>query len=594
MDQNGTLSTELAQPKKVLPEGNTTITNGTSRRKFLGQIGAALAGGAVLGKAAIASGQDYNPAIRDGIAPPAKPIKDPRVQESLAIRTTAATVESKITVPTHTTNGDEQLYPDKSGTYSKGILQDGIGLVNLAAFQTLRNAINSGTFQDFENVITGGPRTQTDPLAGRAFALEGSDPVQFGNATSPANQINQIVVPPAPALASETYGTELVEMYWASLLRDVAFTDYASNATAAQAATELSSMPAYLGPRDDSGNVTPDLLFRGTYPGDKLGPYLSQFLLQPTFLGTQLLDQQMVTFLPDIDYMTDETTYQQVQNGIATGASLQFDPQLRYLHDGRGLCAYTHVDELFQAYFVAFLVLGTLRAPRNPGNPYVGAQKQIGFGTFGGPDAAATLAAAARHALNSVWYQKWWIHLRHRPESGGAIVRQILSGFGGTLDGHVNDNVLNSQAVQSSLNKYGDYFLSQSFPEGSPTHPSYPTGHGAVAGACITVLKFFFDGNFVIPNPVVPTDDGLSLVPYTGGDAGQLTVNGELNKLANNVSFGHGIIAGIHWRTDTSASIQLGEAVTISMLQDRAATYAEKFTVNLTKIDGSTATISNQ
>ena len=31
-----------------------------------------------------------------------------------------------------------------------------------------------------------------------------------------------------------------------------------------------------------------------------------------------------------------------------------------------------------------------------------------------------------------------------------------------------------------------------------------------------------------------------------------------------------------------------------SILQDRAATYAEKFTVNLTKIDGSAATISNQ
>ena len=97
------------------------------------------------------------------------------------------------------------------------------------------------------------------------------------------------------------------------------------------------------------------------------------------------------------------------------------------------------------------------------------------------------------------------------PDSGG--------GFGNTLNGQVNDNVLNSQAVQSSFNKYGDYFLSQAFPEGSPTHPAYPTGHGAVAGACITVLKFFFDGNFVIPNPMVATNDGLSLIPYTGADA---------------------------------------------------------------------------
>ena len=41
------------------PSGNNAA-KGSSRRKFLGQIGAALAGGAVLGKAAIASAQDYN------------------------------------------------------------------------------------------------------------------------------------------------------------------------------------------------------------------------------------------------------------------------------------------------------------------------------------------------------------------------------------------------------------------------------------------------------------------------------------------------------------------------------------------------------
>jgi len=107
-------------------------------------------------------------------------------------------------------------------------------------------------------------------------------------------------------------------------------------------------------------------------------------------------------------------------------------------------------------------------------------------------------------------------------------------------------------------------------------------------------LKFFFDGDFVIPNPVVPSSDGLSLLPYTGGDAGQITVNGELNKLANNVSFGHGIHSGIHWRSDTDSSIKLGEALAISILQDRASTYHEKFTVNFTKIDGTIATISNQ
>jgi hypothetical protein len=311
-------------------------------------------------------------------------------------------------------------------------------------------------------------------------------------------------------------------------------------------------------------------------------------------LGAQEIDQRMATYAAGIDYMMDAATFQQVQNGIDTGLQLQLDPQRRFLHDGRGLSTFTHLDMLYQAYFTAYLVLNTLGVPLNSGNPYASSNTQNAFGTFGQPDFAATVAAIAGFALNCVWYHKWYVHLRQRPESGGAIVRQILTGHGGTLDGRVNDNVLNSMAVQRSFTRYGDYFLSQAFPEGSPTHPTYPTGHGTVAGACITILKFFFDGDFVIPNPVVPGSDGLSLESYTGGDAGQITVNGELNKLAHNISFGHGIHAGIHWRSDTDSSIQLGEALAISVLQDRALTYNEKFTVRFTKIDGTTATISNQ
>ena len=563
--------------------------NLSSRRRFLSQVSAALATGAVLGKIPRASGQTA--LLGDNLAAPAA--GDPRVREAYSIRVKAAKAESHIKVPPHTTNGDEELYPDKSGTYSKGILQDGIGLVNLAAFASFRNAINSGKFEDFENVITGGPRTQNGPLGGRAFALEGSDDVQFGDATSPANQVNQVVVPPAPEIAGETYATELVELYWASLCRDVAFSDYPTNPLTIAAAAELDGLPTYLGPRDSSGHVTPQNLFRGIYPGDTVGPYGSQFQVIPTFLGSQALTQQLNSYLAGQDFMTNATTFLAVQNGIDSGEAIATDPVPRYITSGRDLGTFTRQDVLYQAYFVAALVLSAIHAPLNPGNPYVGSAKQNGFGTFGGPDIAASLGTVARAALNSVWYQKWWVHLRHRPESGGGVLRQILRGFGNTIDATIHPVALNSQAVATSFSKFGDYFLCQAFPEGSPTHPAYPTGHGAVAGACITMLKFCYDGNYVIPNPVLPTNDGQSLVPYTGSDAGQITVNGELNKLANNVSFGHGIHAGIHWRTDTSSSIQLGEAVALSILQDRAATYSEPFSINIQKIDGSIATISN-
>jgi hypothetical protein len=252
------------------------------------------------------------------------------------------------------------------------------------------------------------------------------------------------------------------------------------------------------------------------------------------------------------------------------------------------------VDVLYQAYFTALLVLGTIGAPLNPGNPYIGSTTENGFGTFGGPDFAATLGEVATKALDAVWYQKWFVHLRARPEAIGGLVHLIKTGQGNMTDVTQSPVILNSQGLQQSFNKYGTWLLSQAFPEGSPMHPSYPTGHGTVAGACLTVLKFFFDGNFVIPNPVVPSNDGLSLLPYAGPDAGQLTVNGELNKLGHNVSFGHGIHAGIHWRSDTDTSLLLGEAVGLSVLRDKARTYNEPFTINLTKFDGTTATISNQ
>jgi hypothetical protein len=378
------------------------------------------------------------------------------------------------------------------------------------------------------------------------------------------------------------------------LLRDVAFTDYGSSAPAALAAAELSGLPTYLGPRNTHGQVTTDLLFRGVFPGETLGPYISQFLITPTSFGAQPITQVMVSYLPNIDYMTSFGDWLTVQNGNFTGLHNQIDPVLRYRRLGRDLAAFTHVDVLFQAYFVALLVLVGMGAPLNPGNPYVGSRSENGFGTFGAPDFAGTLTEVATKALNAVWYQKWFVHLRPRPEASGGQVHLVKTGQGGQTDVQPSKVILDSVGLQQSFNKYGTWLLSQAFPEGSPMHPSYPTGHGTVGGACITVLKFFFDANFVIPNPVVPTSDGLSLVSYTGSDAAQLTVNGELNKLGHNVSFGHGIHAGIHWRSDSDTSLLLGEAVALSFLRDRAKTYNEPFTVQLTKFDGTTATISNQ
>ena len=553
-----------------------------SRRTFLRTVrGAAMA-------AATASAIGLEPLLgqKDSIASAQQnaPTGAGRANDAAEIRVKAALRERAVNIPNHPTNHDISRYPDLANTYSKCLPHDAFGRVDLNAFSTFLTALNSGDPGDFEKIIVGGTRTLNGPQGGFAFDLEGTDAYQFG---AP-------LVPAAPALASDLNAAELLEHYWASLLRDVPFTQYASNPIANAAAAETSAISVYQGPRNAANQVTPDLLFRGNFPGDTLGPYMSQLYITPTSLGQQPISQQTTTYLPNLDYMTDFGSWLAVQNGVSTGQQNVPDSQPRYLHDGRGLAAWTHADVLYQAYFTAYLVLSSIRAPFNPGNPYNNSKVENGFGTFGSPDVAATLAEVATRALKAVWYQKWQVHLRARPEANGSLVHLIKTGQAAQTNGKLSNVILNSQGLQQSFNQYGTWLLSQAFPEGSPAHPSYPTGHGTVGGACITVLKFFFDGNFVIPNPVVPSDDGLTLLPYTGADAGQLTVNGELNKLGHNASFGHGIHAGIHWRTDTDVSLELGEAVALSVLRDRAQTYNEKFTVHLTKFDGTTTKISNQ
>lgn len=132
-------------------------------------------------------------------------------------------------------------------------------------------------------------------------------------------------------------------------------------------------------------------------------------------------------------------------------------------------------------------------------------------------------------------------------------------------------DILASSAVAATKNKTGTWLLPQAFPEGSPLHPSYAAGHATVAGACVTLLKFYFREDYVLPSPVVPDALGLNLLPYVGPS---LTVGGELNKLAANVGIGRNI-AGVHWRSDATASFLLGEQVAMEFLRTKKPTYNE-------------------
>ncbi len=106
------------------------------------------------------------------------------------------------------------------------------------------------------------------------------------------------------------------------------------------------------------------------------------------------------------------------------------------------------------------------------------------------------------------------------------------------------------------------------------------------------MLKAFFNtDNVAFPNPMASAPDGLSLTSYTGPDASQITLTGELNKLASNIAQARNI-AGLHWRSDATQAMLLGETVAISILRDQKHTYNETFLgFTFTKFDGETVTI---
>src|SRR6185295_4619445 len=143
--------------------------------------------------------------------------------------------------------------------------------------------------------------------------------------------------------------------------------------------------------------------------------------------------------------------------------------------------------------------------------------------------------------------------------------------------------LLSSIALEETRKRHGTVLLPQAYPEGCPTHPSYPAGHAVISGACATVLKALFDESHVLPEPVVASADGLSLQPWKGAD---LTVGNELDKLASNIALGRDT-AGVHWRSDGLEGLRLGDEVAIRLLEELRFTGNELFSGwSLRRLDG--------
>ena len=570
MDKTKTKSNQL-DTKNAIEENSPESPR---RRQFLNGAGALTATGVAAGLmspgALLAAHNAPSGGFKFSINKPLRALKGKqRQQQVYLLRKQVANFYRQQPLPDQINNGDDDLYPERLGSYTKGMQHNSLGEVDQADYSTYLQAIETGDRDLFDTIPTPGNITLRN--------IENIWSIDYLGPDS-----HSLNMPPAPAINSAEHGGEFVELYWQALTRDIPFAQYDSHADIQATVDDLNAMSDFRGPKVN-GQVTTGTVFRGITPGELAGPHISQFLTYDIPYGAMLVPQKTITAPLGQDYVTEYSDWLNQQNGF-TGTQKINDPVHRYLRSGRDIGEYVGRDFLYQPYLNAALILTrSLKLPFDSNNPYIkpGQPSQHGHNTFGGHHLYNTVVRIANIAQKHAWYHKWAVHRRLRPEAyGGRVHNHVL----GKASYPIPEDLLNSEALQRMYEKWEGYLLPQQYPEGVPPHPAYPAGHATIAGACSTVLKALMNEDTVLENPMVSNEEGTELTPYTGGDV--LTVGGELNKLASNISIGRDF-AGVHWRSDSVEGMFLGEEVAINVLRDLRLGYYEEFKgFHLTKFDG--------
>jgi hypothetical protein len=162
-----------------------------------------------------------------------------RRTEARKVREEAAELATLRPHPDHLSNGEENQYrrppppvppappePWNNGelsfiaNFSKGLLHNFLGEVSQDAYRSLLRAVYSGNPDHFEQIpldLVLPSRKLVNPQAGLAFDLEGPD-------------AQAVTIPPAPRIDSAENSSEMAELYWMAVCRDVNFNEYGTGA----------------------------------------------------------------------------------------------------------------------------------------------------------------------------------------------------------------------------------------------------------------------------------------------------------------------------------------------------------------------------
>lgn len=547
------------------------------------------------------------------------------------------------------------------------------GLVcNHEDFQQFVKGIDSGDPRDFIDTNLG-PEEENDWKSDKAKDKRAKVKVRAWESQAAGNTYDlegpdaqAVTMPPAPAIGSEELIAEIAEVYAQALLRDVPFEAIVNGTGKVYLKEpENESSPhdmlvsdvidilkklmwfknedcCELTPAEASRKrkeLKPETAFRGITPGDNVGPYISQFLLAGDeginnkkiekvtekertpdkgliSYGAVSIDQRVRYAKPYEDHMTTWDEWYDVQQGADLRDLEHYvdKPPRRFITTPRDLATYVHFDALYEAYLNACLILLAKKIPFDPDIPFQrddSDDHQQGFAHFGGPHILSLVTEVATRALKAVRFQKFNVHRRLRPEALAARLARHNVLQVKEITKMVEDPALKKllDLVAQKNGNSENYLLPMAFCEGSPMHPSYGAGHATVAGACVTILKAFFDHKhplaIVKPEKNKEADPGKAYVAefdYSkkgdekssltsedvvdeNGNSDILTVEGELNKLASNISIGRNW-AGVHYFSDYIESLRMGEQIAIGILEEQKLTYGENFSMTVPLFDG--------
>lgn len=525
-------------------------------------------------------------------------------------------------------NGDEKKIPNFAASYTKGFEHDAVtGLVTqagAASFNQMVVALESSSQADFNAIVLAGARKLVSPQTALMYSLQGRPITLFPGFV-------------LEGLQTAESAAQLIEVQLQAIMRHVKFEEYgtglgtdsdgAGGSKALKACAILNRLgDAFQGPRDSStGTVTPRVLFRGISSGVLTGPYQSQFALHdvsPLFSYNTVPHSQFVPEVSATEFGVSWDDFIAIENGNIPrpyGADKSilngrfFGPAKRHIIMGSDFSTMFHEDGPCEAFYYATQILLNHGFPFNPDSPYSNGTitKEAPFVSMGPIEIFSVLAEASHEAIKTVWAYKWLAHRSIRPEVfAGLVHRAKMTGNNefelheSLFDQELSDWIIAYNKRQSdlgivpddrdrlSLEEASTYLLSQQYPEASPLHPSFLSGHASIAGACATVLKAYFNGDTKISDfltPVKPSSDGATLIPLSDLEgAKEMTVNSELHKLASNACLGSRNFAGIHYRRDADRGCELGEAVAIQWLIDQARKHNEDtFTgFSITKFNG--------